>query len=219
MDRSTDMHGDPHRDTDIRISQTGSAGSRRLTSLHDLKDYKVADGEPDVRGWTVKTMEGVKIGKVVDLVVDLEAMKVRFLKIVLNHDTLDLKDDRNVLVPIGIARLNDDDDLVILNKPAGEIINLPAYTEGFDSPDFNRPHSATTALADDAQYDDRQFFGNRRQGREEVKYLVAVPETALQNNATGASNTSLPPGAAQLQNTQQNPVPEFGRRATDHPTR
>ncbi|HYW31531.1 MAG TPA: PRC-barrel domain-containing protein [Gemmatimonas sp.] len=210
MNRSNDEHGNQHN----RVSPTGG-GSGRLTSLHDLKDYKVADGEPDVRGWTVKTIEGVKIGKVVDLVVDLEAMKVRFLKIVLNHDTLDLKDDRNVLVPISVARLNDDEDLVILNKPAGEIINLPAYTEGYDSPDFDRPHLATTAMADDVQnnmhndmHDDRQFFGNRRQGREDEKYFVAVPETTLPSS-TGHTDSSQQPSAS----------PEFGRRATDHPMR
>jgi sporulation protein YlmC with PRC-barrel domain len=179
MDRSTDITG-----VNADVSQThqpvanrGSSASRRLAHLHDLKDYKVADGEPDVRGWMVKTMEGVKIGKIVDLVVDQDAMKVCFLKVLLNRDTLDLKDDRNVLVPIETARLNDDEDLVIVNRTAGELINLPAYTQGFDSPDFDRP------------YDDRPFFGNRRRGREDVTYLVAIPDAIGDSELRGGRPT------------------------------
>jgi photosynthetic reaction center H subunit len=47
---------------------------QRLAPMHQLDDYKVADGEPDIRGWSVRTADGRVAGKVDDLIVDTQAM-------------------------------------------------------------------------------------------------------------------------------------------------
>lgn len=47
--------------------------------------YKVAEGDPDVRGWDVMDRDGHRIGEVDDLLIDTEAMKVRYLEVRLDR--------------------------------------------------------------------------------------------------------------------------------------
>jgi hypothetical protein len=47
----------------------------RLVRLSELSSYKVADGEPDIRGWDVRTISGRQLGEVAELLVDTEARK------------------------------------------------------------------------------------------------------------------------------------------------
>ena len=44
--------------------------ARRLVPLKELDDFRVADGEPDIRGWNVYTATGREIGDIEDLLVD-----------------------------------------------------------------------------------------------------------------------------------------------------
>jgi len=100
-----------------------------LSKIDD--DFDVAEGTPDPRGWTVRDASGTDIGKVHDLIVDTVAMRTRYLDIKLDKKALHLDEDRDVLVPVGQARLDDDDDRVILaSMPATRIASLPAYTHG-----------------------------------------------------------------------------------------
>jgi sporulation protein YlmC with PRC-barrel domain len=48
----------------------------RLARLSELRNYKVADGEPDIRGWEVRTISGRQLGEVTELLVDTEAGEV-----------------------------------------------------------------------------------------------------------------------------------------------
>jgi len=100
-----------------------------LSKIDD--DFDVAEGTPDPRGWTVRDASGTDIGKVHDLIVDTVAMRTRYLDIKLDKKALHLDEDRDVLVPVGQARLDDDDDRVILaSMPATRLASLPAYTHG-----------------------------------------------------------------------------------------
>jgi hypothetical protein len=53
----------------------------RLVRLSDLKSYQVADGEPDIRGWEVRTISGRVLGEVSELLVDTEAGEVVMLDV------------------------------------------------------------------------------------------------------------------------------------------
>lgn len=53
----------------------------RLARLSELGKFKVADGEPDIRGWEVRTISGRKLGEVSELLVDPEAGEVVMLDI------------------------------------------------------------------------------------------------------------------------------------------
>jgi hypothetical protein len=57
---------------------------RRLERLSRLREYDVASGEPDPRGWTVVDRQGHKIGEVKDLVVDIERMTASYLDVELD---------------------------------------------------------------------------------------------------------------------------------------
>ena len=54
---------------------------RRLIPLDDLKGYTMAAGEPDVRGWDVRTLGGRELGEVEDLLVDPDRGEVVMLEV------------------------------------------------------------------------------------------------------------------------------------------
>ena len=65
----------------------------RLYRLGDAK-FKIADGEPDIRGWEVRTLAGSEVGEVDDLLIDPQRGEVVMLDV-------DLKDsDHHVNIPI-----------------------------------------------------------------------------------------------------------------------
>jgi uncharacterized protein (TIGR02271 family) len=102
--------------------------NRRLQELGG-SDFEIADGQPDIRGWDVKDANGQRIGEIDDLIFDAESRKVRYMKIDLEGNVLDLE-TRDVLVPIGLAQLHDDDDDVILNNvTADQLRSLPEYDD------------------------------------------------------------------------------------------
>jgi uncharacterized protein (TIGR02271 family) len=163
----------------------------RVAPLSDLNDFQVAENEPDIRGWKVRSSDSREVGKVKDLIADTGSMKIRYLDIELDKKSLDLRDDRRVLVPVGAARLNDDDDLVLINRASSEFATLPEYSgEGIDRGYEDRVRESwgsstsgrsaatrgTTSQHDDDQFSDRNFFGRRREGRENESYLTRSEE-------------------------------------------
>lgn len=56
----------------------------RVAALRNLQGYRVAEGDPDIRGWEVVGGDGRRIGEVNDLLVDTAAGKVRYLDIQLD---------------------------------------------------------------------------------------------------------------------------------------
>lgn len=108
---------------------------RRLQELSN-SNYEIADGEPDIRGWDVKDASGRRIGEVDDLIFDTVLRKVRYIKLDLEGNTLDLE-PRDVLVPIGLAELREKGDDVILNNvSADQLRSLPEYDEDNLDSDF-----------------------------------------------------------------------------------
>jgi uncharacterized protein (TIGR02271 family) len=102
----------------------------RVAALSKI-DFEVADGTPDPRGWTVRDAMGTDIGKVHDLIVDTVAMRTRYLDVRLDKDAMNLDDARDILIPVGQARLDDDDDRVVLGSlMASQLVRVPEYTHG-----------------------------------------------------------------------------------------
>jgi sporulation protein YlmC with PRC-barrel domain len=76
---------------DIRRDSAGTGpepdrSRRRLVSIDDLDGFDVADGEPDVRGWEVCTLNGRELGSVEDLLVDPERGEVVMLEVSMRGD-------------------------------------------------------------------------------------------------------------------------------------
>jgi sporulation protein YlmC with PRC-barrel domain len=105
----------------------------RVVPLDELDDFQVAEGDPDVRGWEVIASDGRKIGEVDELLVDVQAMKVRYLDVDLSREIVAgaRGEDRHVLIPIGYARLEAEESRVrIENLVSDQISALPSYERG-----------------------------------------------------------------------------------------
>ena len=91
-----------HRTTTRGLRDEANVGpdprrTRHLIPMRELGKFKVADGEPDIRGWTAFTSAGREIGRVDELLVDTDTNEVVMLDIDLRRD------DRHTLAPLRAA--------------------------------------------------------------------------------------------------------------------
>ena len=101
-----------------------------LRRLRDLADFEVADDNPDVRGWTVRGNDGQALGAVFELIVDVEALKVRYLDVELDDRFRINEHENHILLPIGAASLDDDGDNVFVPALNAEsVLHYPPYVE------------------------------------------------------------------------------------------
>lgn len=157
------MNDDNRAGHDIPVSMGDTASLKttatgQLAHLSDLDDMRIVEGEPDIRGWSVRGVDGETVGKVEDLLVDTASMKVRYIEVRLEKAiakdigrTADLtstpisemaadarglpNDDRRsddeagrfMLIPIGVVRLDNDADDVLLDAQASQMVGIPAY--------------------------------------------------------------------------------------------
>ena len=77
------------------------AGEReKLVAMSSLDSWTVSEGEPDIRGWEVRTVSGRELGTVRDLLVDADAGEVVLLDIDLPGT------DRHTFVPIRLVQID-----------------------------------------------------------------------------------------------------------------
>ena len=101
-----------------------------LRRLRDLTDFEVADGNPDVRGWALRGNDGQALGIVHELIVDVEALKVRYLDVELDSRFHINEHENHILLPIGAASLDEDGDNVFVPALNAEsVVNYPSYIE------------------------------------------------------------------------------------------
>jgi hypothetical protein len=184
---------------DIHPAPAGTATMEPAVShiapLKTLKDYKVASDDPDVRGWNVFGRDGRDIGEVHDLLVDTGAMRARYLDVELDRDLLAavpvvpgtpgvepvLDRDgraagRHVLIPIGMARLDEDHDRIHLEGfDAQDVAVLPAYDHHAFSREYETGLRRRFGHGDmpvperdyytGELYDEERFYGPRRRRR------------------------------------------------------
>jgi photosynthetic reaction center H subunit len=160
----------------------------RIAPLSALDDFEVAEGYPDIRGWRVASTDGQEVGKVHDLLIDVDQMRTRYLDVRLTKELAASPGDRDVLVPIGTAEVVEGKDLVRVPLTAERFGLLPIYDHGRLSRThelevrrhFSLGEAAAAAAVgtagaaagrssfyDDDGYNDRRFFGKRRPTREE----------------------------------------------------
>lgn len=102
----------------------------RVVPLSSLSGYKVADGEPDIRGWDVVASDGNRLGRVDDLLVDTTANKVRYVDV-------EADAGRHVCVPIGYATLDRGGNRVTVDRlGADQFGTLPSHDRGTVSRDY-----------------------------------------------------------------------------------
>lgn len=82
----------------------------QLVPLRSFGNLKIADGEPDIRGWEVRTVSGREIGKVDELLVDRAAGEIVMLQIDLPGT------NRHTLAPIRAAHIDRTRRVVLLDS-------------------------------------------------------------------------------------------------------
>jgi uncharacterized protein (TIGR02271 family) len=134
----------------------------RIAPLSDLSDFEVSDHDPDVRGWDVMSSDGRKIGEVEDLIVDTGAMKVRYLDIEVDKDFRADDDNRRILIPVGHARLHEDEDHVhVSSLSSTDVRAFPAY-RGDLNPTYEASVHRHFGGEATTSFDDSSFYGARR---------------------------------------------------------
>ena len=135
---------------------SGSVRSMRRTSegmlvhLSDADGVRIADGQPDVRGWEVRGPRGGIVGTVADLLIDPSAMRVRYVEVTLDEEAAKeaarirgatvsrIAPSRYALVPIGLARADEAHDRLYLAAGAGQLFELPPYDPSHLTRDYER---------------------------------------------------------------------------------
>src|SRR5690606_36845418 len=139
--------------------------------MDEADDFEIADGDPDVRGWQVIAGDGVRIGEVDELLIDVEALRVRYLDVLLESSG-ENDEELHVLVPVGHARLHERDDRILVDGlDSAALLALPCYAQEPLTDAFERratapfqPQARETAAtgALERAYDEGRFYGTRR---------------------------------------------------------
>jgi hypothetical protein len=82
----------------------------RLVPLRELEGFRLADGEPDIRGWHVQTVSGRKIGEVDDLLVDEASGEVVLIDVDLDGTR------KRTLAPARAVQLQRDRRVVLIDS-------------------------------------------------------------------------------------------------------
>ena len=142
-----------------------------LRRLRDLADFEVADGSPDVRGWTVRGNDGQSLGTVHELIVDADALKVRYLDVELDGRFHINEQENHILLPIGAASLDDDGDNVFVPALNAEsVLSYPPYVEIQISRDYEeamlralgQEPAAAPRFYEQESFDANSFYNRRR---------------------------------------------------------
>ena len=126
--------------------------NKKLYYLHELSDYKVADGYCDVRGWEVKDADNHTIGKVDNLLVNKETERVVYLDVEVDKSIIeeghkanlvsaskevyefpDKNGEDHIIVPVGMVDLDKKSKKVQTNKITYETFAQTArFNKGAD---------------------------------------------------------------------------------------
>ncbi|WP_194851706.1 YlmC/YmxH family sporulation protein [Nonlabens antarcticus] len=159
---------------------------KSLYYLEELSDYKVANDDKDVRGWDVKDTDNRVIGKVANLLVNKNTERVVYLDVEMDksiieagykpynakakdgvHDFINEDGENHVIIPIGMADLNLDNEIVSTNKinhdtfartkrmKKGTPIRREYETIILDT--YTRPEEVIVYPEDEAFYDRQEF--------------------------------------------------------------
>jgi hypothetical protein len=152
----------------------------RLQELHD-SGYEVIDGQPDIVGWDIKSRSGKKVGEVSDMLFEPSTRKVRYLVVDLDDNELGMEEDREVLIPIGLAELytksehrhtnrdidpafdaydpaRDGNVVYLPDVSAGQLDELPLYEKNHLSPHIEMAIRKILEPANGKRYNDDEFY-------------------------------------------------------------
>lgn len=103
--------------------------TERLVALSDLDGWDIAEGEPDIRGWEVRTVSGRVIGEIKELLVDPDAREVVLLDVDLSGT------DEHAQVPIRVAEVDRERRVVRVDSADLRPMSEEAAAAGTVAPD------------------------------------------------------------------------------------
>lgn len=146
----------------------------RLYRMSSVKDFRIADGEPDIRGWEVRTLSGSDVGEVDDLLIDPHRGEVVMLDIDLNDS------DQHVNLPIRGVQLDRGRRCVIVDS--GDVRS--AREELFDERDRDLRDRDSDAVRDDDRVNDLRAADDRSEHTtREIRY-GATRDVPADDNVT-----------------------------------
>ncbi len=103
-----------------------------MAPLRELRDWQVAEGDPDIRGWEVVDTEEHKVGQIEDLIIDRRTGEASFAQIGYGGN-LGIG-EKHTLIPIDELRLDPGAKRVISRYPLDSMRSAPEFRE--DTRDF-----------------------------------------------------------------------------------
>jgi uncharacterized protein (TIGR02271 family) len=155
----------------------------RVMSLNDLPGYKVAEGEPDIRGWDVMASDGQRLGRVDDLLVDTQANKVRYVDV-------EGGTQGHVTIPIGYARLERDRNQVLVDRLSNDQFQaLPAYNRGPITRDYEEQVGRACNL--NASPATPDFYENEAFRGDEMRLTLSEEELSVGKRQVAAGEVGV----------------------------
>ena len=97
---------------------------QRLVALSTLDTWQVSKGEPDIRGWEIRTISGRQLGVVRDLLIDREAGEAVLIDVDLPGT------DQHAEVPIRSAHIDRAGRVVIMDSAELDAVTEPTQVAG-----------------------------------------------------------------------------------------
>jgi hypothetical protein len=135
----------------------------RLVPLSTLESWTVAKGEPDIRGWDLRTISARSLGVIRDLLVDSEATEVVAIGVDLAGSA------RHAIIPIRIVQIDRTARVVLMDSAdldpdsdsgvriEGEVPVQPARDAGDDLRRMDSRHARVRGAEDDARLTDARL--------------------------------------------------------------
>lgn len=140
---------------------------RHLFKLTELDDYKVSGEDPDVRGWSILDRDRNEFGRIEELIVDPEKEKVRYLDVVPNTKQSVDEGDLHMLIPVGAARIvNDENKVIVDGIDRARLDSYPMYRGDYISRDtellvvesFTTPGGGSLSSTDTGDFYEHTLF-------------------------------------------------------------
>ncbi|HEX6913020.1 MAG TPA: DUF2382 domain-containing protein [Longimicrobium sp.] len=155
----------------------------RVVPMNQLSGYRVADGEPDIRGWDVMASDGRRLGRVDDLLVDTQANKVRYVDV-------EGGPQGHVTIPIGYARLERDRHRVLVDRLNDDQFRaLPAYDHTPITRDYEERVGRACSLGASAATPD--FYETDAFRADEMRLTLNEEELAIGRRQVAAGEVGV----------------------------
>jgi sporulation protein YlmC with PRC-barrel domain len=148
--------------------EPGSAA--RLHRLSESQHYRIANGEPDIRGWEVRTISGSHLGEVEDLLIDPHRGEVVMLDVDLDNSS------ERINVPIRGVQLDRSTRSVIVDS--GDIRDARSMVTHERVHDDDRAHDVRNRAVEDT--DDRTQARDVRYGASRESTARPVDEGVVE---------------------------------------